>query len=162
MRSSIAALAFAIAFAPAAAPAAAGEHDYDWLVGTWTCINSMPSPIGGPAKQAMTVAPSYAQGFFVRITGHDFERSGYIGYAAKTHRWWNPFSYPNGNHAVESTTQRGAKTTWEGPYVDVGTGTTFEVRDIYTVSSPTRFTEVGQYRSGDAWHTGFSGTCTKS
>jgi hypothetical protein len=140
-----------------------GAHALDWFVGTWTCKNSLPSVMGGPAAQTVTVARSVTgSGFSVRIGGTGFERSGYFAYVPSTKTWWNPFSYPNGNYASESALETGTKTVWTGPYFDATTGQTMQVRDTYTTTGATGYTDVGEYQSGGTWHTGVNGTCTKS
>lgn len=138
-----------------------GAHGYDWLIGTWTCKNAAAATIGGPATQTVTFRKA-AGGIGVSVTGSGFERSGYVAYDAAHATWWRPFSYPNGNHYVESTTQTGKKTVWTGPYTDVASGATFMVRDTFTVESPTQYTDVGEFQSGNAWKVGYDGVCTKS
>jgi hypothetical protein len=142
--------------------AGVGAHGYDWFVGTWSCKNDLPSGIGGPAGQTVTVARAANGGFFVRVAGAGFDRSGYVAYVAQTKTWWNPFAYPNGNYASESTTQTGKKTVWSGPYFDAASGKTVQVRDTYTVLGPESYTDVGQYQTNGTWKTGYSGACTKS
>jgi hypothetical protein len=146
-----------------AAAAGTGAHALDWFVGSWTCKNSLPSVMGGPATQTVTVARSAAgSGLSVRIDGNGFERSGYIAYVPSTKTWWNPFAYPNGNYASESTTETGKKTVWNGPYFDAATGQTMQVRDTYTMTGATSYTDTGEYQSGGTWHTGYNGACTKA
>jgi hypothetical protein len=151
-----------LALAPAfviAEPAQAGA--FDWFVGTWSCKNANPTPIGGPASQTVTISHRDDGSLYFQIVGAGFERSGYYAYVPATKTWWNPFSYPSGNSARESTTQTGRRTTWTGPYFSANSDTTEQVRDTYTLLSPTKYTDVGQYYAGGSWHTGFSGTCTK-
>ena len=140
--------------------AGVGAHGYDWLIGTWKCTQNAGQSIGGPATQTMVVAPSTGPGLAVRVRGTGFERSGYIAYVDGT--WWQPFSYPNGNHYAESTTQTGAKTVWPGQYTDVSTGKTFPVRDTYTIVSATEFQDLGEFQSGPTWKPGYTGTCKKT
>lgn len=141
--------------------AGVGANGYDWLIGSWTCTNAAGVGIGGPVTQTITFKRN-ASGLTVRVTGKGFERSGYLAYVPSTRTWWKPISYPNGNHYVESTTQTGSKTVWTGPYTDVTSGATFLVRDTYTIVSPTQYADVGQYRSGSVWKTGYRGVCKKA
>lgn len=134
---------------------------YDWLVGTWSCTNELAAPIGGPANQTLAVAPSVGGSLAMKMTGSGFERSGYIAYSPSSKTWWNPFSYPTGDYAAESTTQTGATSVWSGSYFQASTGKTFHVRDTYVRHGATRFHDVGQYRSNGVWKTGFRGGCVK-
>ena len=138
-----------------------GPHGYDWLVGNWTCSNTARQPIGGPATQHLAISRS-SGGVAVRSTGVGYERTGYLAYVAATKTWWQTFSYPNGDHYVESTTQTGTKTVWPGSFTDVSTGRKIPVRESYTVVSPTELNDIGQFQSGGVWKTGFSGTCKKT
>jgi hypothetical protein len=155
-------LASACAALIAPAVAAAPPHArFDGLIGTWSCTNIYPSAMGGPARQTRTYARVGPGSVSMRVTGKGFERSGYLAYVAATKTWWHPFSYPNGNWAVESTKKVGVRRIYTGKYFNAATGATIPVRDIFVTLSSTRFTDLGQYQVAGAWKTGYSGTCTK-
>lgn len=141
--------------------AGVGPHGYDWLVGTWSCKNHLPTSIGGPSGQTIVFAPSGFDGLSVRVRGSGFERSGYIAYDAKSKTWWKPVAYPNGDSYTESTTQTGVKTEWKGTYFDASAKQTMNVRDVFTIVSPAKYLDVGQYQAAGLWHTGYNGVCTK-
>jgi len=142
--------------------AGVGPSGYNWLIGTWLCANTATAAIGGPGTQTVTYAPTAAGGLSVRVIGGNFERSGYIAYVAATKTWWSPIAYPGGNFYAESTKQTGSKTIWTGPYTDVAGRKTFAVRDMYTVDSATQYEDIGQYKSGSSWKTGYRGVCRKT
>ncbi|HVN69789.1 MAG TPA: hypothetical protein VMU38_09095 [Candidatus Binatia bacterium] len=139
-----------------------GPHGWDYYIGTWSCSNSMPSAMSGPATQTLTVSRSAAgSGLFFRVTGTGFDGSGFVTYAAPSKTWMNPASLANGSYSYESTTQTGKKTVWTGTMFDASTGKTMQIRDTYTLS-PSSYTDVTQYKSGAVWKTSYSATCTKS
>src|SRR5580693_3167834 len=60
-----------------------GPHGYDFLIGTWSCVNSMPAtPMSGPSNTTATFSRS-GQGtaIFVRVSGKNFDAAGYVAYA---------------------------------------------------------------------------------
>ena len=140
-----------------------GPHGYDWLIGTWSCTNSMPSPMGGPASQTLTVSRStVGTSLYVRVSGTGLDASGFVAYVPKTKTWWNPNASSSGDSGSESSTQTGKKTVWTGSYFSAASGKTTSIRDTYTLLSTTKYTDLGQYQSGGAWKTSANTTCTKS
>lgn len=139
-----------------------GPNGYDWLVGTWSCVNGMPpSPTSGPSTSTLTVSRSQGMpGLFARITGEGLDATGYVTYDAKTQTWWNPVSVGNGTASDESTKQTGAKTVWTGTAVG-GMGTA-AMRDIYSLPNITTYTDVTQMQIGGAWKTISKITCKKT
>ncbi len=89
-----------LALAPCAANSASGPmstsmvgvgpHGYDFLIGTWSCTNSTPSPIGGPAATTLTFARSANGSISIHAAGSDFDSLGYVVYDSKTKTWWTP------------------------------------------------------------------------
>jgi hypothetical protein len=138
-----------------------GPHGYDFLVGTWTCKNSIPSPMGGPAVTTVSIARSVNGALSFHATGSNFDASGYIVYAPKTKTWWNPASVAGGGYGTESTQQTGKKTTWAGPFTDPSSGKTMQVRDTYNFMSPTTYTDLYQVDMNGTWKTEGNSTCTK-
>jgi hypothetical protein len=141
-----------------------GAHGYDFLVGTWTCKNKLPaSPMAGPPTTTLSVSHTGAgSALFARSTGANFESSGYISYDAKTKRWLGPTSVANGGYGIETSTQTGKKVVWAGTFTDGASGKSSQVRDTYTMTGSSSFTDLGQHMEGGAWKTHFDGTCTKS
>jgi hypothetical protein len=140
-----------------------GPHAYDWMLGSWTCKNSIPSPLAGPATQYLTATRSTTTGAIVwRYTGKGYDQYGFLSYAATTKTWWFSWSYPGGGVGNESSKQTGKKSMWTGMIFDANTGKPFDIRDTYTVYSATKFNDTGEDNSSGSWKTGYNGTCTKS
>jgi hypothetical protein len=138
-----------------------GPHGWDFLIGTWTCKNSVPSAMGGPATTTLTVTRSIGALSF-HVNGSNFDALGYVVYAPKTKMWWNPSSTANGAYGTESTQQSGKRTVWSGPFVDPSSGKTMQVRDTYTFSNMTTYTDLYQVELGGTWKTEGNSTCTKT
>jgi hypothetical protein len=142
----------------------AGAHGYDFLLGTWSCVNSLPpTPMSGPTNTTVTFSRS-DQGptLLFRGTSKNFDVTGYIVYAAKTKTWWNPAALADGSYSDESTTASGKSVLWTGPYFDAGSGKTSQIRDTYTLVTANKYTDLGELQSGGAWKTINKSTCTKS
>jgi hypothetical protein len=136
-----------------------GPHGYDFLVGTWTCKNGMPSPMGGPAVSTLVIARLATGALSFHVSGTNFDASGYVVYASKT--WWNPSTAANGGYGIESTQQTGKKSVWSGPFTDPTSGKRMQVRDTYTFLSPTTYTDLYQVDTNGSWKTEGNSTCTK-
>lgn len=139
----------------------AGPHGYDVLIGNWSCKNSVPSAMGGPATTTIAIARSVNGALSVHVSGANFSGMGYVVYAPKTKTWWNPSLLANGGYGTESTQQTGKKTVWQGPFTD-GSGKSMQIRDTYTFQSATSFTDLSQANTGGAWKTEANTTCTKT
>jgi|GEM_PF-5874604 len=84
----------ALVFLPTAARAVSspetagvGAHGYDFMVGTWSCKNNMPSPMGGPAATTLSVTHGVGGSLAVHVSGTNFDVLGYVVYAPKTKTW---------------------------------------------------------------------------
>jgi hypothetical protein len=142
--------------------AGTGPHAWDWMIGTWTCRNTIPSALAGPAVQTLTATRSDVTGAIVwRYTGTNYDQYGFLAYAPKTKTWWFSWAYPGGSTGNESTKQTGRKTIWTGMIFNAS-GKPFDIRDTYTVYSPTKFNDSGEDNSSGSWKPGYNGTCTKS
>lgn len=139
-----------------------GPHGYDFLIGTWSCTNSMPSRMGGPSATTITFARSGAGSTSVHVTGTNFDGMGYVVYAAKTKTWWNPSALGNGDHSTESSQQTGKNTIWTGSYFNASTVRTIPIRDTYTMSTLTSFNDLSEAQIGGTWKVQAKTTCTKS
>jgi hypothetical protein len=141
---------------------AMAPHAYDWMLGTWTCTNTIPTALSGPATQKLVATRSIMPGVIVwRYTAANFDQYGFISYNAKTKTWWSSWAYPSGTTGNESSKQGGTKSMWAGMIYDVS-GKPFAIRDTYTVYSATKFNDVGEDQSNGTWKPGYNGTCTKS
>lgn len=140
----------------------AGPHAYDWMLGTWTCKNAIPTALAGPAVQTLTATRSTMTGAITwRYTGTNYDQYGFIAYAPKTKTWWSSWAYPGGSTGNESTKQGGSKSMWTGKIFDAS-GKPFDIRDTFTVYGPTKFNDYGEDNSSGSWKAGYNGTCTKS
>jgi hypothetical protein len=139
-----------------------GAQGYDFLIGTWSCKNSAPSAMTGPAETTLTVTKTTTGALSVHSTGTNFDTVGYVTYDAKSKTWWNPSVYADADYSTESTKQTGKVTTWSGPFFDAETRKTTAIRDSYTITSLTRFQDVSQVKAGMGWKTQATIICTKS
>ena len=78
----------------------AGPHGYDWAIGTWSCRNAMPSPMGGPAKQMLTVTRANGVLMYHDI-GTNFDQTWYNVYVPGTKSWTSPFVVSDGTYGTE-------------------------------------------------------------
>jgi len=140
----------------------AGPHGYDFLIGKWTCTNSMPSPMGGPSTTALTVAKAADGSLFIHSTAAGYDSAGYVGYAPKTKIWSNPATFGTGNTSYEWTHQTGKTTTWTGSYFVAADRKQIAIRDTYTIAGMTSFSDLSQAQAGGVWKTIAKTTCTKS
>ncbi|HZZ65599.1 MAG TPA: hypothetical protein VFE17_08885 [Candidatus Baltobacteraceae bacterium] len=140
-----------------------GSHGFDWMIGSWTCKNSIPSALGGPAVQMLTASRSSTTGAIVfRYSGTSYDQYGFYSYVGKTNTWWSSWAYPGGSIGNESTKQTGNKIHWTGVIFDASTGKHLHIRDTYTVYGPTKFNDLGEDDSTGAMKPGYNGTCVKS
>jgi len=141
-----------------------GAHGYDWTVGTWSCVNSMPSPKADPnTKSVLKVTKSGVAGaMLTRESAKGFELSSYTAYVPKTKTWWNPAAFADGSYQIESTTETGKKIIWNGSYFNAASKTTTRVRDTFTTWLPAKMTDLGEAQSTGAWKRTYFITCTRS
>ena len=138
-----------------------GPHGYDFAIGTWSCTNSMPSAMSGPASTTLTLTRSPQGSLMFHSTGGNFDSVGYVAYNAKTKTWWNPGAVGDGSYSTESTQQTGRKTVWTGTFFDAATRKTTPIRDTYAFGA-TKYTDVTQLQTGGVWKTVANVACTKS
>jgi hypothetical protein len=148
-------------YAQAMAPSSngVGPNGFDWAVGTWSCTNSMPSPMGGPATQTLVVTKTSNGSIMYHATGANFDNVWYNVYQPQSKTWVSPFIINDGTHGSESTSQTGEKIVWLGQATDP-TGKTMQIRDTSVVTS-TKYTDLGEVQSGGAWKAQYNVTCTK-
>jgi hypothetical protein len=140
-----------------------GAHAFDWLIGTWTCQNSIPSALGGPAVQTLTATRSSTTGAIIwRYTAKGYDQYGFLSYAPKSGTWWFSWAYPGGSIGNESTKDTGKKTHWTGFIFDSSLGHNMHIRDTYTMYGSTKFNDLGEDDSTGTMKPGYNGTCVKS
>jgi hypothetical protein len=138
-----------------------GPHGYDWMVGTWSCTNSMPSPMGGPAQTTLTVSKTNGGVIFYRSTGTNFDNSWYNVYVPSKKMWISPFIVSDGSYGTESTSQTGGKIVWVGTAYDGGSGKTMAIRDT-NVAGANKYTDLGEARFAGVWKEQYKVTCTRT
>jgi hypothetical protein len=139
-----------------------GPHGYDFMIGSWSCTNSVPSPLGGPSTSSFTISRSVNGALFVRSSAVNYDTSSYVVYSAKTKTWWSPTAYADGSYNVESTRQTGVKTVWSGTLFDASSGRMNPIRDTFTFPNATTQTDITQVQLGGTWKTEANTTCKKS
>jgi hypothetical protein len=139
----------------------AGPHGYDWAIGTWSCTNGMPSPMGGPTNTTLTVTRTNGGAIMYRSVGTNFDNSWYNVYVAKSKSWVSPFIVADGSYGTEATSQTGKKIVWTGTAVDGSSGKTMKIRDTNVIFEK-RYTDLGEYWSAGAWKAQYNVTCVRS
>ena len=139
----------------------AGPHGYDWAIGTWSCTNTMPSPMGGPSRTTLTVSRTSGGAIFYRSTGTSFDNSWYNVYEPARKMWVSPFILSDGSYGTESTSQTGKTIVWVGTAYFGSSGKTMPIRDTNTIEA-NKYSDLGEYRSGGAWKPQYNVSCTKT
>lgn len=139
---------------------AAGPHGYDWQIGTWSCINSMPAtPFGGPSTQTENVSRTSGGAIFFHVTGNNYDSSAYNVYVPTKKMWVSPLALADGTYGTESTTQSGKKIVWTGTAVDAA-GKTTKIRDTI-VYGETKYSDLGESLLAGNWKAQYKLTCTR-
>jgi len=139
----------------------AGPHGYDYMIGTWSCVNSMPpSAMGAPAELTETVSKSGGVLLF-HSTGKNDDVSVYNVYVPKKKMWLSPFIVSDGTYGSESTTQSGKTVVWTGSFYEPGSGKMLPTRDTYT-NEATKYVDLGEDQIGGTWKAEYRLTCTKT
>jgi hypothetical protein len=168
----LAALGLAVALAPAAViaqPMGAGPmmgigvHGYDFLVGTWSCTNSTPNAMTGPATSTMTAtAAGSHDAIAIHLTGEKFDGYNFISYNPQTKVWSSPAAFADGSYGIETTSQTGTKVVWSGTALDPSSGKTIQIRDTYTMANVTTYSDLSEADMGDGWKHLATYTCKKA
>jgi hypothetical protein len=138
-----------------------GPRGFDWLVGTWSCVNKNPSPLSGPPTSSFTATRAGAGTYFVKAMGANFQTAGYVTYLPKTKTWNAPAAFADGGYEIESSKDAGKKFTFTGTYYTArGKATT--VRDLYTLVGTKTQIDVGQANTSGLWKTIYTVDCTRS
>jgi hypothetical protein len=139
----------------------AGPNGYDYMIGTWSCVNSMaPSAMGAPAQQTMTVSKGGGALFF-HSTSEALDFTSYNVYVPSKKMWVSPVSGSDGTYGSESTAQSGKTVVWTGSAYQPPLGKMLPIRDTYT-NEATRFVDLGETQIGGTWKAEYRLTCTKS
>ena len=136
-----------------------GPNGFDFAVGTWSCTNSMPSPMGGPSTQTLTVTKTANGSIMYHATGANFDNTWYNVYVPASKSWVSPFIIADGSYGTESTSQSGAKIVWNGSATDPS-GKTTQVRDTNSFEG-SKYNDLGEVQSGGTWKPQYKLSCTK-
>jgi hypothetical protein len=139
----------------------AGPHGYDWAIGTWSCTNTMPSPMGGPTHTTLTVSKANNGAIFYRSTGTNFDNVWYNVYVPAKKMWTSPFILADGSYGTESTSQTGKKIVWVGTATFGDSGKMMPIRDTNSIS-PNNYADLGEYRSGGVWKAQYNVSCART
>ena len=140
----------------------AGPHGYDYMVGTWSCTNSMrPSELGALASTTFTATKLKDGGIMIRTASPNGDVTAYDAYLAKTKSWYSPFADSGGKYGTETTQETGKTIRWIGAFYDTD-GTMTPIRDTFTMFSMTKQVDLGEAKVGGVWKVTAKTTCTKS
>lgn len=140
----------------------AGPSGYDWLVGTWSCKNTMaPSKLGALQSSAYTAAKLKDGSVVIHSMSPNGDVESYEAYLPSSKTWYSPFADSGGNYGYESTQQSGKTILWTGTFYSAGGGTT-PIRDTYTMLSMTKQYDLSEAKVGGTWKVTAKTTCTKS
>lgn len=140
----------------------AGPHGYDYMVGTWTCVNPMhPSELGALASTTLTATKVKDGNIMIRTASPNGDVTSYSTYIAKTKTWYGPFADSGGKFGTEMTQGSGKTIRWVGTFYDAD-GTATPIRDTFTMLSMTKQVDVSEAKVGGVWKVTAKATCTKS
>jgi hypothetical protein len=161
--------AFALAIAPGGGLAQSaptmgeGPHGYDFLIGSWSCVNPNPGPMSGPASTTIVgTAATAHDAVMLHITGTGLDGTSYMSYNPASKVWSSPGADAGGTGGIETTKQTGAKVTWTGTAPDPASGKTFQYRDTFTRPAADKYVDLSEINDGTGWKTISTFTCTKS
>lgn len=169
-RSTIAVAVFAAAIFPVFAYASnmsmsavgAGPNGYGWLLGTWSCINTMAaSPLGSLPSSNFTATKLSDGNIYIHAMSPNGDVSAYYAYAPKTKTWNSPFADSGGYYGNESSQQSGKTIVFSGMFY-MGSGSAVPIRDTYTMLSMRKYYDLSEAKTGGAWKATAKTTCTKS
>jgi hypothetical protein len=140
----------------------AGPHGFDGFVGTWSCTNTTPSSMGGPAHTTLTITRTSVPGvLYYRSVGTGFDNAWYNVYVASKKTWQSPFIVSDGSYGTESTMQTGKKIVWVGTAYFADSGKMMPIRDTNTIGM-NKYNDLGEVRSGGAWKAQYDVSCSRS
>ena len=140
----------------------AGPHGYDYMVGTWSCANTMhPSELGALSSTTITASKLKDGNILIRTASPNGDVTAYNAYIAKTKTWAAPFADSGGKYGTETTQGSGKTIQWVGTFYDAD-GTATPIRDTFTMLSMSKQVDVGEAKVGGAWKVTAKTTCTKT
>jgi len=140
----------------------AGPLGYDYMVGTWSCANTMhPSELGALASTTIVASKLKDGNILIRTASPNGDVTAYNSYLPGTKTWYAPFADSGGKYGTESTQGSGKTIQWVGTFYDAG-GTATPIRDTFTMLSMTKQVDVGEAKVGGVWKVTARTTCTKS
>lgn len=140
----------------------AGQHGYDYMVGTWSCTNPMhPSELGALASTTITATKLTDGNILIRTASPNGDVTSYSAYLPKTKTWYAPFADSGGKYGSESTQEAGKTIHWIGTFYDAD-GAVTPIRDTFTMLSMTKQVDVSEAKVGGVWKVTAKTTCTKS
>lgn len=140
----------------------AGANGYDWLVGTWSCTNTMePSKLGALSQTTLTATKLKDGSIALHTTSPNGDVTVYYAYISNTKSWYSPFVDSTGNYGYESTQQSGKTIRWTGTFYLTNSSMT-TIRDTFTMLSMSKQYDLSEAKVGGAWKVVAKTTCTKS
>ncbi len=71
-----------------------GPRGYDFMIGSWSCKNSVPSRLGGPLTSNLTISRANNGSLFIRSRAANYDSASYTGAPVATIS--NSVSFPIG------------------------------------------------------------------
>ncbi|MBV9718079.1 MAG: hypothetical protein JOZ77_02085 [Candidatus Eremiobacteraeota bacterium] len=141
----------------------AGPNGYDWLIGTWSCRNTLAaSKLGALPSTSLTVTRvKDGSGLVVHTTSPNGDVTVYYAYVPSTKTWFSPFVDSGGNYGYESTQQSGRTIRWTGTFY-LTNGSATPIRDTFTMLGMAKQYDLSEASVHGAWTTVAKTTCTKS
>lgn len=140
----------------------AGPTGYDWLVGTWTCTNTMaPSKLGALPSSSITATKLKDGSIRVHSTSPNGDVMSYYAYIPKTKTWYSPFADSSGYNGYESSQQSGKTIQFTGMFY-MASDPPVPIRDTYTMMNMNKQYDLSEVKSGGTWKATAKTTCTKS
>jgi hypothetical protein len=139
----------------------AGPTGYDYLVGTWSCTNTMaPSKLGSLTSSTFTASKLQDGSIAIHAMSPNGDVRAYNSYVPKSKTWYSPFADSGGNYGYESTQQSGKTIVWSGIFYSTNGAT--PIRDTFTMLSMTKTYDLSEAKISGAWKATAKTTCTKS
>lgn len=141
----------------------AGPSGNDWLVGTWSCKNTMaPSKLGALASSSFTATKLKDGNIMIRTASPNGDVTAYNSYLPSSKTWYAPYADSGGYYGSESTQQTGKTIVWTGTFNSPTGGAATPIRDTYTMLSMTKYYDLSEAQVGGTWKATAKTTCTKS
>lgn len=140
----------------------AGPNGYNWILGTWTCTNSMaPSPLGASQSAPFTATKLKDHSILVHSTSPNGDVMSYYAYKPSTKTWYSPFADSSGYSGYESSQQSGKMIQFSGMFY-MASAAPVPIRDTYTMISMNKYYDLSEAKTGGVWKATAKVTCTKA